>query len=168
VVNPQTSAEGRKPLLWAALAFAGGIGTGVHARRPPLPSRHCSGNAGQHAGRASNGALDAGCSRGHGVGYISHALARIPVLIAGFALGGIAGTVRWLGGLRVADLRVPTPGTIVILLSAASIVLAMILIRRRPWVAVGGLVALAASAFWTSAVHPRPDIPAGRLGDDRD
>jgi competence protein ComEC len=97
------------------------------------------------------------------LGYISHALARIPVLIAGFALEGIAGTVRWLGGLRVADLRVPTPGTIVILLSAASIVLAMILIRRRPWVAVGGLVALAASAFWISAVHPRPDIRPAAL-----
>ena len=34
------------------------------------------------------------------LGYVSHALARIPVLIAGFALEGIAGTVRWLGGLR--------------------------------------------------------------------
>ncbi len=45
------------------------------------------------------------------LGYVSQALARIPVLIAGFALEGIAGTVRWLGGLRVADLRVPTPGT---------------------------------------------------------
>ena len=60
------------------------------------------------------------------LGYISHALAKIPVLIAGFALEGIAGTVRRLGGLRVADLRVPTPGTIVILLSALSIVLAMV------------------------------------------
>ena len=45
------------------------------------------------------------------LGYVSHALARVPVLIAGFALEGIAGTVRWLGGLRIADLRVPTPGT---------------------------------------------------------
>ena len=65
------------------------------------------------------------------LGYVSHALARIPVLIAGFALEGIAGTVRWLGGLRVADLRVPTPGTAVILLSALAIVLAMALVRRR-------------------------------------
>ncbi len=47
------------------------------------------------------------------LGYVSHALARIPALIAGFALEGIAGTVRWLGGLRIADLRVPTPGTAV-------------------------------------------------------
>ena len=92
------------------------------------------------------------------LGYVSHALARIPVLIAGFALEGIAGTVRWLGGLRVADLRVPTPGTAVILLSALSIVLAMALVRRRPWLAAGGLAALAASAFWISAVPPHPQI----------
>jgi competence protein ComEC len=59
------------------------------------------------------------------LGYVSHALARIPVLIAGAALEGIAGTVRWLGGLRVADLRLPTPGTTLILLSAMSIVVAM-------------------------------------------
>ena len=92
------------------------------------------------------------------LGYVSHALARIPVLIAGAALEGIAGTVRWLGGLRVADLRVPTPGTTLILLSALSIVLAMALVRRRPWLAAGGLAALAASAFWISAVPPHPQI----------
>jgi competence protein ComEC len=92
------------------------------------------------------------------LGFVSHALARIPVLIAGFALGGIAGTVRWLGGLRIADLRVPTPGTAVILLSALSIALAMALVRRRPGLTAGGLAALAATAFWISAVPPRPQI----------
>ena len=61
------------------------------------------------------------------LGYVSHTLAKIPVLIAGFALEGIAGTVRWLGGLRIADLRVPTPGTAVILFSALAIALAMAL-----------------------------------------
>ena len=93
-----------------------------------------------------------------GFGYVSHVLAKIPALIAGFALEGIAGTVHWLGGLRVADLRVPTPGTGVILLSALSIALAMALVRRRAGLAAGGLAALAASAFWISAVPPRPQI----------
>lgn len=92
------------------------------------------------------------------LGYVSPALARLPVLIAGFALDGIAGTVRWLGGLRVADLRVPTPGMVLILLSALSIVLAMAVVRRRPWLAACGLFALVASAFWISAVPPHPDI----------
>jgi competence protein ComEC len=92
------------------------------------------------------------------LGYVSHALARIPVLIAGAALEGIAGTVRWLGGLRIADLRVPTPGTTVILLTSLSIALAMALVRRRAALAAGGLAALAASAVWISAVPPRPQI----------
>jgi competence protein ComEC len=92
------------------------------------------------------------------LGYVSQALARIPVLLAGTALEGIAGTVRWLGGLRLADLRVPTPGTIVILVTALAIILAMVLVHRRPGLAVGGLVALAASAFWISTVSPRPQI----------
>jgi len=92
------------------------------------------------------------------LGYVSHALAKVPVLIAGFALEGIAGTVRWLGGLRIADLRVPTPGTAVIFLSVLAIVLAMALARRRPWIAATGLAALVASALWISAVPPRPQF----------
>ena len=97
------------------------------------------------------------------LGYVSQALARIPVLIASAALEGISGTVRWLGGLRVADLRVPTPGTILTLMSALAIVLATTLVRRRPWLAAGGMAALAASAFWISAVPPRPQIRSAVL-----
>jgi competence protein ComEC len=97
------------------------------------------------------------------LGYVSQALAKVPVLIAGFALDGIAGTVRWLGGLRVADLRVATPGTTLILLTALSIVLAMVLVRRRPWLAVLGVSALAVSAFWISAVPPHPQLRSAVL-----
>jgi competence protein ComEC len=92
------------------------------------------------------------------LGYVSTAMAKMPVLVAGAALDGIAGTVRWLGGLRVADLRVPTPGIAVILLTAVSIALAMALVRRRPWLAGAGLAALAASAFWICAIRPHPHI----------
>ena len=92
------------------------------------------------------------------LGYISHALAKIPVLIAAFALEGIAGTVRWLGGLRVADLRVPTPAATLILMSALSIALAMALIRRHRWLAAAGIAGLATSAFWISAVPPHPQF----------
>jgi competence protein ComEC len=92
------------------------------------------------------------------LGYVSSALAKIPALIAGAALEGIAGTVRWLGGLRVADLRVPTPEITVILLTALSIVLAMAFVRCRLPLAVAGLAALAASALWISTVSPHPQI----------
>jgi competence protein ComEC len=43
------------------------------------------------------------------VSYISLTLAKIPALIAGIALQGISGTVKWLGGLQLADIRVPAP-----------------------------------------------------------
>ncbi len=36
MVSPQTNSGGRQPILFAALAFAVGIATGVHAWRPPL------------------------------------------------------------------------------------------------------------------------------------
>jgi competence protein ComEC len=97
------------------------------------------------------------------LGYISQALARIPVLIAGAALNGIAGTVRWLGGLRLADLRVPTPGTTLILLSVLSILLAMALIRRRPWLAAGGVGGQCILDFCGPTASPDP---ARRIGDD--
>jgi competence protein ComEC len=97
------------------------------------------------------------------LGYVSQALARIPVLIASAALEGIASTVRWLGGLQIADLRVPTPGPTLSLISALAIALAMTLARRRPWLAAGGVAALAASAFWISAVAPRPQIRSAVL-----
>jgi competence protein ComEC len=92
------------------------------------------------------------------LGYVSPALAKIPAMVAGAALEGIAGTVRRLGGLRLADLRVPTPGMAVILLTSLSIALAMILVRRRAWLATSGLAALAASAFWICVIPPHPHI----------
>ncbi len=95
--------------------------------------------------------------------YISLHLAKIPALLAGLALHAVDGTVRRLGGLRIADARVPTPGLIVILVGTAALILAMVLIRRRPWLAGAGLVALAGSAFWICAVPPRPLLQPGQL-----
>ncbi|HEV3206863.1 MAG TPA: ComEC/Rec2 family competence protein [Terriglobales bacterium] len=97
------------------------------------------------------------------LGYLSSLLASIPVLIAGIALEGIAGTVRWLGGLRAADLRVPAPGLAIILLTALSIALAMALVRRRWWLTALGLFTLSASAFWICAVPPTPHLRPGLL-----
>jgi competence protein ComEC len=97
------------------------------------------------------------------LGCVSLVLAKIPALIAGAALNGIAGTVRWLGDLRIADARVPTPGLTLIVATTAALALAMILGRRRPLLAGVGLVALAASAFWICVVPPHPQTRAGVL-----
>ncbi|PYX10879.1 MAG: hypothetical protein DMG88_00750 [Acidobacteria bacterium] len=97
------------------------------------------------------------------LGYISLLLAKIPALIAGAALEGIAGTVHRLGGLQIADARVPTPGIVVVIMASACLALAMILIRRRTMLAVLGLAALALSAFWICAGPARPEVQAGAL-----
>ena len=98
-----------------------------------------------------------------GAGYVSLGLAKIPASIAGLALQATAGSVRWLGGLRIADARVATPELAVMLGCAAAVVLAMILIRRRPLLASAGLIGLTASALWLYAVPPHPHIRLGAL-----
>ena len=97
------------------------------------------------------------------LGYISPALATIPAWIAGFSLEGITGTVRWLGGLRVADARVATPEFGIVLFALVALAFAMTVARRRAWLAAAGILALATSALWVSTIPPRPQIHPGVL-----
>jgi competence protein ComEC len=96
-------------------------------------------------------------------GYISPVLAKLPALIAGASLDAMTGTVRWWGSWRIADARVATPEVAVVLATAATLVLAMILVRKRPMFALGGLVAVAASCVWITVVPPRPHLVARDL-----
>jgi len=75
------------------------------------------------------------------VGYVSMMLAKIPAAIAGVALQGIAGTVQWLGGLRLADIRVATPSLAVILCSGLAIIICVLLMRRRVALSAIGIAA---------------------------
>jgi competence protein ComEC len=95
--------------------------------------------------------------------YASLALAKVPAMIAGAALQAMNGSVHWLGALRIADTRVPTPQLTVILLSAGALVLAMVLSRRRWLLVAAGWAALALSAFWICAVPPHPQLRNGVL-----
>jgi len=79
------------------------------------------------------------------LGYFSLSLAHIPATVANFALRGIVGTVRSVGGLHLADLRVPTPSTPIILFACMSLVVAMLFSRRQPWLAALGVAALLAA-----------------------
>jgi len=97
------------------------------------------------------------------VGYVSPLLAKGPALIAGWALEGVAGSVRWLGGMHVADARVATPGVVVILLCLMAAVSAMVLAGRRGWLAAAGLAALAVSGLWITTVPPRARLLPGVL-----
>ncbi|MDP9159268.1 MAG: ComEC/Rec2 family competence protein [Acidobacteriota bacterium] len=89
------------------------------------------------------------------VSYISPALAKIPAWIAMLAIRGIAGTVHWLGGVRVADARVATPEWPMILMGGVALASALYLMRRRALLAYASLTILAGTAFWISAVSPR-------------
>ena len=90
------------------------------------------------------------------VGYISLALAKVPAVIASFALQGIAGTVKWLGGLRLADIRVPTSGTAAVVFSVVAIGVGAALIRKQRKLAICGPAVLAAGAMWIWFFPPRP------------
>jgi len=97
------------------------------------------------------------------VGYISPFLAKLPALLTAFALQAITGTVRGLGTLRLADLRVPTPSLVMIALTSVALVLAMLCARRRALVAAIGVVALLAASLALAFVAPNPQTRAGVL-----
>lgn len=90
--------------------------------------------------------------------YVSVSLAKIPAIVTGFALEGITGTVKWLGGMRLADIRVPTPSVSAILFSGSAILLCAILVRRKVTLAMSGIALLAGSALWIWMVPPHQDI----------
>jgi len=96
-------------------------------------------------------------------GCVSPLLAKAPALIAGITLKVISGTVHGLGILRVADVRVPTPGMLVVLSAVAALAVCMILARRRALLATAGLAALLASAVWICAGPLHPQLRTGVL-----
>ncbi|MGB7599181.1 MAG: ComEC/Rec2 family competence protein [Candidatus Sulfotelmatobacter sp.] len=97
------------------------------------------------------------------LGYISLALAKVPALLTALALQAITGTVRGLGSLRLADLRVATPSLLMIAVASVALILAMILARRRAVLAVVGLTALLAASLTLAFVPPDPQTRAGIL-----
>ena len=96
-----------------------------------------------------------------GLGYVSTTLAKPAVWVSSLALEGIAGTVHWLGGARVADLRVAMPTFTMILVTMAALAMAMVAARRRRILAFGAVAALAGVAAWIAFVPSRPHIRAG-------
>ncbi|MGH9671311.1 MAG: ComEC/Rec2 family competence protein [Terriglobales bacterium] len=87
---------------------------------------------------------------------ISTALAWIPAVITKLALYGITGSVRTLGGLRVAEFRVADPTLAVALAAAAALAYAIVVARKNRWLAASGLAALVASALWITIAPPEP------------
>lgn len=97
------------------------------------------------------------------LGYISPWLAKVPAAIAAAALTGITGTVRGLGGLRLADLRLATPSSAIIAAAVFAIILATLSARCRPLFTGAGLVAFATVAMLLAVIPPRPQLQRGAL-----
>jgi competence protein ComEC len=95
--------------------------------------------------------------------YVSLWIAQLPTWIAYLCLQALAGSVRWLGTMRIADTRVAAPELSVILLGVATLVLAMLLARRRPLLMAAGLACLTACAVWICLVPSHPRIQPGVL-----
>lgn len=95
--------------------------------------------------------------------YISLTLAKIPALPTALALQAVTGTVRGLGSLRLADLRVASPSILMIVAGSAALALAMLAARKHKLFAIAGLVAMLFSALAIAFVPPKPHIRSGAL-----
>jgi competence protein ComEC len=98
-----------------------------------------------------------------GLGYVWLPLGKLPALLSAASLHRIAGTVRGLGGLRMADYRVTMPETATIVIGACALAIAMVLAWRRRALLVFGLALLAGTALWVSAAVPRQHVRDGVL-----
>lgn len=66
-----------------------------------------------------------------GLSYVSYWLAHLPALIAGYSLAVLTGTIRFIGHLQIADVRLASVTTAAALAAALAYGAAMILARRR-------------------------------------
>ena len=98
-----------------------------------------------------------------GLGYISKMLAMPAAWLSGMALDGITGTVHWLGGAKLADLRVAMPSPTTILLALGALALAALAAQRHRLLACGGLVAVASVALWITVVPTKQHVRSGVL-----
>ena len=96
-------------------------------------------------------------------GYVSVWLAKLPVLLTTVTLDGITGTIRGLGGMHLADLRVAMPSAVMIMLAAASLLLAMWTARRRFALTSAGLLAIFLMSLALALVTPQPRTYAGLM-----
>jgi len=90
-------------------------------------------------------------------------LAKIPVLLTTLALHGIMGTVRGLGDMQMADLRVAVPSVVVMLLAGAALGLAMWGARRHSAITCIGLGAILGASVVLAVMALSPKFRPGVL-----
>jgi competence protein ComEC len=90
-------------------------------------------------------------------------LAKIPVLLTTLALHGIVGTVRGLGAMEMADLRVAVPSVPVMMLASAALAFAMWGAHRHRALACAGLAAVLAASIVLAMMAPLAQFRPGLL-----
>jgi competence protein ComEC len=95
--------------------------------------------------------------------YFWYALAHLPALIAGYCLALLTGTVRVIGHFRIADVRLPMPGSVICLTAVFALGVALILARRRLFLAWLGVAGLLAAALAILFVPPKMQWQPGAL-----
>ena len=97
------------------------------------------------------------------LGFVSTWLSKVPALLTTVALNGITGTVRGLGMLRLADLRVAAPSVFLMTLAVVALVLAMWSARRRACLVAAGLAAMLIISIVLALLPPTQRIHPGVL-----
>jgi competence protein ComEC len=97
------------------------------------------------------------------LGYLSPWLSKPAALVTTLALHGITGTIQWLGGLHLADLRVAMPPTLMIALAVISLALAMWTARGRMPLTCAGLTAVFLMSLALAFIAPQPHTRPGAI-----
>jgi competence protein ComEC len=93
--------------------------------------------------------------------YVSQHIAALPIALTALTLHGITGTVRHLGGVRFADVRIAMPSATVSLIAAAAFVFAMLTSRsKRGAFTTAGIVGLFLAA-WLLVIPSAPSLRPG-------
>jgi competence protein ComEC len=95
------------------------------------------------------------------MGFIAMSVAKVPAFIAGIALEGITGAVRGLGGLRLADVRLPLPDWWVVVAVLITLLVSMLLVRRHAAWSCAGLASLLLTTLWIALVPPHSRLLTG-------
>jgi competence protein ComEC len=96
--------------------------------------------------------------------YLAPWLAYLPAKIAGYSLGLLTGTIRFVGHFRISDVRLPMPGLATCIFAASAVGVALVLARRRRLLpAVFGVAGLLAGALAIVFVPPRVQWHSGVL-----
>jgi competence protein ComEC len=93
--------------------------------------------------------------------YFSQGLASLPTTITALTLHGITGTVRHLGGVHFADVRIAVPSLALALVAVAAFAIAMVTAySKRLAISLLGVAGLFATAFLLT-IPPAPQFRSG-------